>query len=226
MTDTRFWNLCSPESTRKLAEWVHEEMDLESVVCPIEDGHQRAGKRLTDLSVTLSGRTIDDFVWTWYSECLVQDRVLEVFRTCGLTGYDVKPVKARFKRRAGEEPPRLWELVTIGWAGMAPVDCGIGIKRHCNACGSTIYTGCSDTSKLISTSQWDGSDFFMVWPLPGHIFVTPRAVQAIQDNRLSGAILKPVEALDLASGTFSPGRLSYWMPEDRARELGGLLGID
>ena len=223
MTDLRFWNLRRPESTRKRAEWAHGEMRLESVVCPADDGHRGGGKRLTDLSVTLPGRTVDDFVWTWYSECLVQDRVLEVFRTCGLTGYDVKPVKARFKRRAGEEPPRLWEFVATGWAGMAPAESGIKVEEHCPACKYTAFSGCTDSSRLIAPSQWDGSDFFMVWPLPRYIFVTSTVVQVLREHRLTGFILKPVEALDLADAKFCPG--SYRLSAERARDLWSLLGI-
>jgi uncharacterized protein CXXCG len=220
-----FFHLGSGSSTYKLAEWAQGEMDLEPVVCPADPGHQRPGKRLTDLSVTLPRNSVDDIVWTWCSECLLTDRVLELFRAAGLTGFEVKPVKARYER-ADTEPPRLWELVVTGWAGMAPPDSGIKLIRHCEVCGIKVYSGPTDLEHVISPSQWDGSDFFIVWPMPKFVFITDRVVQAIRDNGLAGAMIEPPEAMRFSpDDTIGGGRLSYWMPEQRARELGEPLGI-
>jgi hypothetical protein len=200
-------------------------MELEQVICPVNEGHRRAGKRLTDLSVALRGHGVLDFVWTWYSECLIQDHVVELFKAGGFSGFDVKPVKARFKRPCEHGPPRLWELIVRGWAGMASPESGIKLVKECRACGLLDYSGASNPGALIDASRWDGSDFFMVWPLPGFIFVTDRVAQVIRDNRLRGSVLRQPRELDLSRG-FGPGRLSYWMPEQRARELGAPLGIE
>ena len=70
---------------------------------------------------------------------------------------------------------------------------------------------------MIDASQWDGSDFFIVWPLPLYVFVTSRVVQVIRDHRLMGVRLKTPAELEIDGA--SPGRLSHWMPEDRARQL-------
>lgn len=223
MHQPKFWNMRSATSTSKYAEWAHDEMDLETVICPTNEGHQGPGKRLTDLSVTLPGSTVEDIVWTWYSECLLTDRVLELFKGGGFTGFEVKPVKARYKR-TDAEPPRLWELIVTGWAGTAPPESGIRLIKRCDTCGLTQYSGGDRPDKLIVPSKWDGSDFFMVWPLPKYVFVTDRVAQIVRSNHLSGAALKPPSELDL-SGGFGPGRLSYHMPEVRARELGEPLGI-
>ena len=217
MSEMQFWNLHGPNSTAKLAEWAHDEMELEQVICPADEGHRRGGRRLTDLSVTLPGGAVQDFVWTWYSECLLQDHVLELFRSNGFTGFEVKPVKAEFKRATDRKPPRLWEMVVTGWGGFAPPESGFRVIRHCEACGHTVYSGCTNPDKIIDASQWDGSDFFIVWPLPRYIFVTSRVVQAIRDNRLMGVVLRTPGELEIDGA--SPGRLSYWMPEERARQL-------
>ena len=224
MNKIQFWRIESPESTAKLAEWAHEEMRLEGVICPIYDGHQRGGKRLTDLSITLPGQNVQDFVWTWQSECLLTERVLDLFRSNDFTGFEVKPVKAKFKK-TDDKPPELWELVVTGWAGMAPLESGIKLIKHCSACGSLKYSGCTNPEKLIVPSQWDGSDFFMVWPLPRFIFVTERVAGIIRENKLTGAVLKLPTELSFSGSGFSPGRLSYWMSEQRAKELGEAMGI-
>jgi len=227
MTENEFWHLAHPNSTVRNAEWMPGEIELEKVVCPIEKGHQRGGKRLTNLSIALRGGAVEDFVWTWLSECLLQERVLELFRTNGFTGFDVKPVKAKFKHASDHDPPRLSELIVTGWAGMASAESGIKLTKECPACGLLRYSRCENPGKLIDVSQWDGSDFFMVWPLPKFIFVTERVAKAIRDNQLTGAVLeRPADlSFGMAPG-FGPGRLSYRMPEQRARELGGALGID
>jgi hypothetical protein len=188
MQQPQFWNLGSPESTRRLAEWAHGEVELsEPKICPIE-GPVATTKRLTDLNITLPGHTIEDFVWTWYSDCLLTDRVLELFKSSGFTGFEVKPVKAVFAK-AKETPPRLWELDVTGSAGMAPPESGVKVVWQCEACGRKKHSVPTNLDKLIKPSQWDGSDFFIIRPLSAFIFVTERVAQVIRDNRLTGAVL-------------------------------------
>lgn len=225
MQQPQFWNLRSSDSLAKLAEW-DDETDLETVYCPADEMHQRAGKRITDLSVILPRGRLQDVVWTWPGECLIQDHVLDLFHAERLTGFEVKPAKARFKGRVAVRPPILWELIVTGWAGMAPVDSGVHVEKHCRVCGYKSYSAPTHSEKLICVDQWDGSDFVMVWPLPGFIFVTDRVADLIRSNKLTGAFLRRLEDLDLSGGTCNGGRLSYWMPEGRARKLGAEAKID
>lgn len=215
MHQPMFWHFDSGPSTSKLAEWA-DDMDYESTVtCAINDGHQRAGKRLPHLSVSLPGSRVEDIVWTWYSECLVTDRVLELFKAHGFTGFKVKPVKVRFKR-AKEEPPRLWELVVTGSAGVAPPESGIKLLEHCSGCDLSYYSSCTDPSKLIDAAKWDGSDLFNVWPLGKYIFVTERVAQMIRYEGLTGATLKLPDELDFSgnrTGRISVDVSSYPMSE-------------
>jgi hypothetical protein len=219
-----FWVLGPPASLKRLAQWRSDEMDMETVVCPENSGHQRPGKRLTDLSVKLPGSDVQDIVWTWYTECLLTDFAMMSFRQAGFTGFDVRPVKAAFAR-AKKNPPQLWELVVTGWGGIAPPESGVKLVKECRACGATQYTCPTDTSRLVDHSRWDGSDFFIVWPLPRYICVTDRVAEAVRENGLKGCVLTRPEDLDFGGGNCSPGRLSYWMPPKRARELGEELGI-
>jgi hypothetical protein len=225
MPVSSFWCLSGSESTARLAKWADDEVETERIICPINDGHQRGGKRLTDLSVVLPHKSVEDFVWTWYSECLLQDHVLELFRSCGFSGFHVNPAAARYNRASRQTPPKLWEFVVTGWAGVAPAISGIRLKERCEACKHTVYSGCTNANALIDFSQWDGSDFFIVWPMPRFIFVTDRVAQMIRENKLTGVALKAPGDLDISDG-FSPGLLSYYMPEKRAAELGIASGID
>jgi len=65
----------------------------------------------------------------------------------------------------------------------------------------------------------------MVWPLPRFVFIGERAADTLRSARLSGMSIRPVGELDIPAGTLTHGRLSYWMPEVRARQLGEQFGI-
>jgi hypothetical protein len=200
-------------------------MKLEQVLCPLDPGHQRGGKRLNELNITLPRGTVQDFVWTWYSECLFQCQVLNLFRSEGFTGFDVKPVKAGFKKGI-DQPPTLWELVVAGWGGVARPESGIRRLLYCEGCKLTEYSGLTNPENLIDDKQWDGSDFFIVWPMPRLVFVTERVANCIRDHQLTGVLLRDVRGLtDVGKDGLSGGRLSDWMPESRARELGERTGI-
>ena len=211
--------------SRQQAEW-DDGMDLDQILCPLSPGHQRGGKRTTDLKIVLQNTKLDDFIWFDYAgECVIQDRVLQLFRENSLSGFEVRPVKARFER-SNAAPPTLWEVVLTGWAGLAKPESGIELDRtkFCAACGHLRYTGLQNEGELINMSIWDGSDFFMVWPMPRYFFVTDRVVNTIRNHHLTGVHIVPVSELKKTDG-FSPGRLHYYMPDDRARRLGEPLGI-
>lgn len=219
----RFFKLSSPESEARLARW-DEPMNLEQITCPVNDGHMRGGRRTTDLSIVLP-RVVEDFVWTWLSECMIQQRVLDLFRQAGFTGFEVKPVKARFRGKSTRVPPVLWELIVTGWGGMAPPESGIHLleEKSCKVCGHLRYSGLTNPERLIDERKWDGSDFFIVWPLPNYRFVSERVADFIGKQGLTGVRFLRPETLEVDGA--SPGRLSHSMPEARARELGEALGI-
>lgn len=222
MGDRRFWRLTHPRPATRLAEWGEDMGYEEGSICPYDGGHRDPAKRVPSLSVVLPGKVTEDVVWTWFSECMLTDRVLELFRNEALTGFEVRPVKAAFKR--SQQPvPRLWELVITGWAGIAPPESGITLLWKCG-CGHKKYSGLSNPESLICPSQWDGSDFFMVWPLPKYIFISDRVAQVVRENSITGVVLARPDEIE-AKG-FTVGRLSDHMPEGRARALGGPLGID
>ena len=223
----KFWKLAPPESTSRLAEWDDSVKLGGPIYCRANPGHQRAGQRLTDLSVILPRNDVQDIVWTWRSECLVQDALLNALREQGFSGFDVRPVKARVETNDDRPAPTLWELVITGWAGIAPPRSGVRLIEKCFGCQLLRYSRFEDASAIIAEEQWDGSDFFMVWPFPALIFVTDRVALFIRARGFKGAVLQDPATLEWGNviPVASPGRLSYYMPEDRARLLGEPLGI-
>lgn len=230
MKQDRFWCVNdSSLSDARFAWWVEGEVDFAQVTCPLNEFHMRPGARTCDLSIVLPNKPVQDFVWTWMNECLIQDHVLGIFRSRGVTGFQVKPVRARFERPGHKPLPVLWELVVTGWGGMAAEASGIKLKTSCEGCGMLRYTDLSAHERLLDESQWDGSDVFMVWPLPKFRLVTARVADLIRERRFSGATLTPISKINSLFGStpgFGPGRLSYWMPKERAKQLGAPLGID
>ncbi len=226
----KFWYLRAPESYRGYgtrAEW-DESVYTEQIICPIKDSHIRGGRRISNLAVNLKSNRIGDFVWTWYNECLIQGHVLKLFRENNFTGFDVKPVTVKVKSEISlSTVMNLCELVVIGWGGISPPQSGIKLLKCCSGCGHLLYSNFNDPSKLIDMSQWDGSDFFMVWPLPKFIFITERVVSFIKRERLTGCQIIRINDIPLSTKVMglSPGRLSFWMPEERAHKLGKPLGI-
>lgn len=151
---------------------------------------------------------------------------LHLLQEFGFTGFEVKPVTARFKQST-EKPPKLWELIVTGWAGMAKPESGIHLDEanFCRVCGLRHYTSLIHPELLIDESQWDGSDCFMVWPLPKFRFVTNGVAQFIREQHLTGVQIERISEIKTLDSGFGPGRLSYRMPEDRARALGEPPGI-
>jgi len=202
-----------------------ESNDWEGIVCTADPRHQRAGRRVTTLHLGITGSKLTDFSRTLL-DFVITDHALTVLKTAGLTGFTVKPtvIDSYPKGFDPQSIPKLWELQVTGWGGMAPVESGMQLIKSCSACGSLKYSGTEHVEQILDETQWDGSDFFFVWPLPKYIFVTERAAKIIHDKQLTGVRLLNSSELGQVEGA-SPGRLHYYLPEAHAHELGDPLGI-
>lgn len=228
ITRNSFWRLDSPSDERKLAEW-SSAVEQESVVCPAHPEHRRAGRRLGRLRVTVPQTNRDDVVWTWHGDCLISESVLTLLRREGITGYTVEEAEVRTKSLGDKWPaPHLWELSVTGWGGIAPPGSGITLdpRRSCEACQMLVYSGLTTPESLLNEQEWDGSDIFIIWPLPRYIFVSDRVARLLMAQEITGIQLTRLADLPQTSAILSPGRLSYWMPRDRARQLGAPFGIE
>lgn len=211
-----------PTKTSTLAVVADEGPDYETIHCPKFPGHQRPGARQSALHVRVPGPA-GDIVWTWQSDCLFSERLIEIARLAGLSGATFRPAHVTDKR--GEPlAQRYEELVVTGWGGIAPEESGVQLKERCSACGLLVYSCFTDPTKLVDERQWDGSDFFIVWPLPGFILLSERAAMILEASRAGPMHIGPLDKLRCI-GQITPGRLSYWMPIERARDLGKELDI-
>lgn len=198
--------------------------ESQKIVCSIFPGHQRA-RRLSPLDMIVPCKSPPDVIFTWMSDCLIQDRTRQFFLEENLTGFTTRP--ARIKLQDTNTPFAVSQLVITGWGGMAPPASGIREVERCLKCGHLRYSAIEEPRELIDPRNWDGSDFFMIWPLPKYYFVTEKVVTVFKQHGLTGVEFSqnfPAPSVKVTSG-YSPGRLSYYMPPDRAHKLGDALGI-
>ena len=219
-----FFLLCEPEPNPCLADIDPENpYQSEKIVCPIFPGHRRPGRRLSPLNIIVPCQSPPDVVFTWMSAILIQDRVKEIFGGEQLTGFATRPAVAKLRKTAAAVP--VSELVVVGWGGTAQAASGIREVGRCAGCGHLTYSGLEEPSVLINPKNWDGSDFFVIWPLPMFRFVTQKVVDVCKKHHITGVTFER-NFPSSAGGGFSPGRLSYYMPVQRAHELGEELGIE
>jgi hypothetical protein len=142
----------------------------------------------------------------------------------GFSGYSLAPVQLRWETPSNEPLPILWEIQVRGWAGIAPPESGVTRIERCHVCGRQRYTPFTNPQQIIDQNQWDGSDFFMVWPMPRYTFITHRVAVYIQQLSISGASIIPLIGLRLPR-SLTPGGLRNWMDIERATKLGIDLDI-
>jgi hypothetical protein len=163
-----------------------------------------------------------DVLFDWGTHRFVQEKALDIIRSEGLTGFWTKPAKARMKRTGESVPIR--QLCVSGWGGVVAPESGIRMDEYCPGCQFSHYSPMTDPASLIDPLAWDGSDFFIIWPLPGFPFVTKRVRQVFRDNHLTGPQFLKTLPPETWHG-YSPQRLSFIFPEARAHEIGDPLGI-
>jgi len=222
MTMPKFWHLTYPANQRPLV--VAEGPAYTRTPCPANDRHGMI-KRVGDLRVIPHPLGLRDFTWTWMSDLLISPKALAFFEHHRVTGFEVRRVVAQYPKPAKIKPPELYEVIVTGWGGLPTREAGLTAINSCSTCGYKKFI-IAEPSRLIDPTAWDGSDIFMVWPLPRYPFVTDRLASLIRKEKLSGAKLIPAQKIPMKQGTtLNPGSLYEWMPEERASQLKQKFGI-
>jgi len=169
--------------------------DWEEIKCSASPSHQRAGERITDLRVVLPSSTVPHFMRTPLNDWIITEDTALLFEEAGFIGYLLKPVTiVSVKKGNKEEVPKLWEFIALGNGGEALPKSGILLRYECPICKLKRYTDFRN-GLFIDEHQWDGSDFFSVWPLTKYIIVTERVKQFIEQHTLSNCMLIPTAEL-------------------------------
>lgn len=191
------------------ATW-NDGVDLEPIVCRSNPDHQRGGRRTTVLSVEVSEKALQKHVvWTWQSDCLIRRSVAEYLEHAGVRGFETR--EARLTVRGVEREHDFVELVVTGWGGIAGAASGVSLLDECPDCGLLLYSGVQHWDALVDWRQWDGSDMFIVWPLPRYTLVTAGPATLLSKGGFAGFALTPLADMKPTS-QLSPGRVSDWLP--------------
>jgi hypothetical protein len=190
-----FFELWHPKDINQkyLALW-SDDMRLKPIICPKDEGHGRTGNRLTELKVVIEDKRAFnyDIIWTWYSEALVSDKVINIITSEGLTGYTLKPVTIeKIRKTSPEIIPDYRELSISGIGGDVHPDSGIIIGETCEICNLKGYTSWKGPL-ILDQKNWDGSDFFR-FTFPGGIFVTKKVKEAFEKYQVSNVTFIPLE---------------------------------
>lgn len=181
----------------------NEANDWESIVCSKNPGHQRAGKRVTDLYVDVLSWNVVDFSRTMLSDIVITDHAREILQNAKLTGFIVKPAEIRIRERRDRAFPKLWEFVAVGRGGPAHSESGIVKLRECVECGFVEYSAFK-SGIVIDMHTYDGSDFFTVTEYPKYVITSERAKTVIESHRLTNVTFIDAARLKWPAGLVEP----------------------
>lgn len=194
---------------------------FERIPCVGDPSHTIANRRVRPLRVVAPVSPLADFQWTPYGECIVNGRVREAFSKAAVTGVGFHPVETYTTSGNRFSTEELYELVITGWGGLAPAQSGIHVIKECPFCRRRVFSHFTDPHLIFNFDDWDGTDMFTVWPMPRFILMVGRVKDIVVRNRFSGLKICPIADLPINPliSTFTPGNISDWFEEKRAKEL-------
>jgi hypothetical protein len=181
------------------------------IFCDLKSGHQRSANKIDKLAVEFPQESLGlDISWTWMSDCLIGRYLSNILVSSGVTGFRTRSIEITVSGKAVDHD--LEELMPIGWGGIANRKSGVELLESCPACGYLRYSGVTDWSNLVDSSEWDGSDIFMVWPLPKYILITEKVRHILEANRIQEMTITSLSSMKPQDSELSPGRVGDWLP--------------
>ena len=103
---------------------------------------------------------------------------------------------------------------------MASPESGIRVIKECPYCKRRVYSGFTNPDRIFSPEAWDGSDFFIIWPMPKYTFVTRRAAEFLRRSDYSGVRVKAIDKFPKSiAGGYSPGHLDDWFEGEKLARI-------
>ncbi len=217
-----YFALTAPSWDRLMAEQIAEAADWEISVCPTADFLHYDGWRLkSNLTVKVSHNwKAELLIWPWVlGRPLIHEKLIAELEAMGATGCRFKPGSVQF--RDGSISSEYHELQTTGWGGVASPESGLKPIERCLDCHYVKYSFLPHPEKLMDWSQWNGEDFFVIWPVGG--VISARVAELLKRLKArSYRLVRPSRSW----GGPTVGRLSAIMPDDLAQKYGEPLGIE
>ena len=171
-------------------------------------------------------KSFGDMIWTasFPKHCFVSERLLGIFRDEKLTGFETAPAKMKLVFEHEPSDRIFHQLIFTGWGGVA--DPRSGIAQIPDERSNHAYSEPTDRSLIFDQRQWDGTDFFLLFPFMGRRFVTERVKRVLEKFKIKRFICTEIAHLSRGCPTILPAPLRCYYTDERAKELGGKLGID
>lgn len=157
---------------------------LRDIVCSLDSGHNSATRRWApavfreETSADTALNPIFDALFSARSSFVFRNKVFAEFEKENLTGWIRNP--ASIHRADSTVETGFGELWIKGFAGIANQKGGCRLLWKCRTCGNTRYAPGFSVADAFKNLDWDGSDFFTLWPLVNYRFCTDRAKAVLE----------------------------------------------
>jgi hypothetical protein len=198
-----------------------DDMVIKMTPCPRNPEHAMSMRRTNPLRVQAPLRPWADVLWTFSSDCLITTPVKNALIEAGVTGIAFGSVETFTTKGDRFETYELHELKITGWGGMAPASSGVRVIEECPHCHRRVFSRFTNPVDLFDIERWDGSDVFIIWPLPRYIMLVGSVRNILLKNRFSGLRLRPIADLpmDALVNTLTPGQPADWFESGRVRDV-------
>ena len=171
----------------------------------------------------------------------ISEKLKQMFEKAKVSGVEYVPVTVKPKFPHPDKVQRYWQVIILGWGGRIPQptnDCGFEELERFYETESgerpktierfRVYDGLTNDLPVFDRQQWDGSDFFHVWPIMGTTFVTKKVAILLHEAKVKHFSLVPISEFRLPEidGIACNTRvvpLSCYYPLERANEIGDPL---
>lgn len=194
--------------------------------CPQNDAHVDGGTQIGETSFYVRHNYRNQMIIWAVHECLVHDRLIDMFKDAGFTGFRTRP--ATLKYLDGKITTNYNEFIVTGWAGIIRPESGMRLVEQCPHCHWKVYSPITNYKSLIDWSQWTGDDVFIAYPLVSRILVTERVGKFLKKEKIKSYLLYALEDepdIIRAQPTYA-NRLSTRYPKDLAVKYGRPLGLE
>jgi hypothetical protein len=141
--------------------------------------------------------------------------LLKKFISKKFTGYEIKKIKTHFDNYNANKL-QFHELVITGTAGDASERSGVYLMDYCKHCRASEFSAPTNLSDLVDEKEWDGSDFFIVWPLTKYIIISSRVAKFLNEENITGGQVTKLENLSFSKdSSLSPGIPSSFLSHQR-----------
>lgn len=164
-----------------------------------------------DLSIELYGSVLYDFVWTDSPDLIISAGLVGLLTSSHLTGFAFRSVDVVAWWRTDpttqetvdwlerEIAPKLFQMVVLGKGGSILSKNKSRIESACVVCGTIVYKPLEE-GVWVDTTQWDGSDVFMMKEFPGYILVTERFLRFLDAQQIHNYVVIPADRFSMIGG--------------------------